>query len=272
MTILGKEHSAMRVHRYRDKPDVGAAAAADAARYLREVIRDRGEARIVLATGVSQLDLLDHLTQRSGLDWSRVTAFHLDEYIGLPPDHPASFRRYLQERFADKVHPRAMVLIDGRAEPEAECRRLAGLIEAAPIDATFVGMGENGHLAFNDPPADFETEDPFIVVRLDQPSRRQQVGEGWFRTVEDVPDRAISMSIRQIMQARRIFAVVPEARKAEAVRACLEEEVSPWRPASILQRHPNVDLYLDSASSALLAKHRSSLSSAPPERSRREEM
>lgn len=242
----------MRVHRFRTREEVGAAAAAGAARYLRQVLRDRGEARIVLATGVSQLDLLARLTQEPGIDWERVTVFHLDEYIGLPADHPAGFRRYLRERFVDRVHPGRAVLIDGLAEPEDECRRLGALIREAPVDAAFVGIGENGHLAFNDPPADFETEEPFIVASLDDASRRQQVGEGWFRSVDEVPSRAITMSIRQIMKARRIFAVVPEARKAEAVRACLEEEVSPRRPASVLQRHPNVDLYLDATSSSLL--------------------
>lgn len=243
----------MNIHRLETREELGAAMASDVARYLRDVIRERGEARIVLATGVSQFAFLAHLVEEPAIDWSRVTMFHLDEYIGLSSDHPASFRRYLRERFVDRVHPGAAVYIDGEADPGAECKRLASLITAAPVDAACVGIGENGHLAFNDPPADFETEEPFIVVELDDACRRQQVGEGWFRTVEDVPSRAITMSIRQIMRAGKIFVSAPEQRKAEAVRASLEGEVSPLHPASILQRHPNVELYLDRESASLLS-------------------
>jgi glucosamine-6-phosphate deaminase len=180
--------------------------------------------------------------------------FHLDEYIDLPPDHPASFGRYLHERLIDKVHPGTVVLIDGQNDPAAECRRIGDLVSQAPVDAAFVGIGENGHLAFNDPPADFETTEPFLVVQLDERSRRQQLGEGWFATLDEVPSRAISMSVNEIMRARKIFCMAPERRKAEAIRACLEEEVSPLRPASILRRHPDVELYLDRESAALLAQ------------------
>jgi glucosamine-6-phosphate deaminase len=242
----------MKIHRLETKEEAGAAAAHDLVDYLRVVLDERGEARITLATGASQFRFLAHLVEEREIEWPRVTMFHLDEYLDLPPDHPASFRRYLCERFIDQVHPGTAVLIDGQANPESECRRLAELITAAPIDAACVGIGENGHLAFNDPPADFETEDPFIVVELDAASRRQQVGEGWFRSVDEVPRGAISQSIRQIMRARKIFAIVPERRKAEAVRACLTEEVTPLRPASILQRHPAVELYLDRDSASLL--------------------
>jgi glucosamine-6-phosphate deaminase len=205
-----------------------------------------------VATGVSQFVFLSHLVGDRSIDWSKVTMFHLDEYIGLPADHPASFRRYLRERLIDLVHPGTVVLIDGEADPEAECGRLDALIGSAAPDAAFVGIGENGHLAFNDPPADFETKEPYIVVQLDNACRRQQLGEGWFPGLDDVPIRAISMSIAQIMKAGKIFCIAPEARKAEAVRACLEEDISPLRPASILRRHPDVELYLDRESAALL--------------------
>lgn len=242
----------MKLHRLPAGDAVGRTVAGDVAQYLREVVEQQGQARIVLATGTSQLGFLAHLVEEPEIDWSAVTMFHLDEYIGLPSDHPAGFRRYLRERFVDRVHPGAAVLIDGEAEPQVECRRLAALISAAPIDAACVGIGENGHLAFNDPPADFETDEPFIVVELDHASRRQQVGEGWFERMDDVPQQAITMSIRQIMRSRKIFAIAPEERKAKAVQACLEGEVSPLHPASILQRHPDMEMYLDRASASLL--------------------
>jgi glucosamine-6-phosphate deaminase len=187
------------------------------------------------------------------VDWRRTVFFHLDEYVGLPASHPASFRRYLKERLADRVHPGAFHFIEGdRPDPEAEARRVGELIRGCEIDLAFVGIGENGHLAFNDPPADFATEEPYVVVRLDEACRRQQLGEGWFESLEEVPRRAISMSIRQIMKARRILCVVPDARKATAVRDTLTGEVSPWRPASALQRHPAATVYLDVDSAALL--------------------
>jgi glucosamine-6-phosphate deaminase len=206
----------------------------------------------VVATGSSQLDFLTNLVERPEVEWSKVRVFHLDEYLGLPADHPAGFRRYVQERLIGRVHPGAAVLIDGQAEPRAECRRLGELIRAAPIDVAVVGIGENGHLAFNDPPADFETTEPFIVVTLDDAPRQQQVGEGWFTSLEAVPKRAISMSIHQIMEARTIVCIAPEARKAKALKACVEGPVTPLAPASILQRHPSARIYLDRASASLL--------------------
>jgi glucosamine-6-phosphate deaminase len=242
----------MRLHRLPTSEALGQTAAADVADHLRELIRTQGAARIVLATGTSQIPFLARLVVQPDIQWSAVTMFHLDEYLGLPADHPASFRRYLRERFIDIVHPGTAVLIDGEADPEAECRRVGELITAAPIDLACVGIGENGHLAFNDPPADFEIDDPYIVVDLDEACRRQQLGEKWFTRLDDVPTRAISMSIRQIMRAEKIACVVPEERKAAAVRACLEEEISPLRPASILREHPNVDLYLDAGSASQL--------------------
>ncbi|HZU14723.1 MAG TPA: glucosamine-6-phosphate deaminase [Chloroflexota bacterium] len=234
------------------KAEAGPTMAEDVASYLHGVLERQDEARIVVATGASQFEFLDRLCRAPGIDWGRITMFHLDEYVGLPVDHPASFRRYLRERLIERVHPGTVVLIDGEADPVMECRRVGDAIRAAPIDVAFVGIGENGHLAFNDPPADFETTEPYIVVRLDEACRRQQVGEGWFGSVNDVPVEAISMSIHQIMLARKIFCLAPEERKAEAVRACFAGEVTPWAPASILQRHRDVDLYLDRESASLL--------------------
>jgi glucosamine-6-phosphate deaminase len=179
--------------------------------------------------------------------------FHLDEYVGLPDTHPASFRRYLRERILQRVHPRAFHFLAGDApDVAAECRRVGALLARAPIDVAFVGIGENGHLAFNDPPADFETEEPYLVVELDEACRRQQLGEGWFAGLDDVPRRAISMSVRQILKAREILCVVPDARKAQAVQECLEGEVSPLHPSSILQTHAATTVYLDRDSASFL--------------------
>jgi glucosamine-6-phosphate deaminase len=236
-----------------DKVSLGEAAAGEAASALRDTLARQGRACVVAATGASQFEFLEELVRAPDVDWRRTVFFHLDEYVGLPATHPASFRRYLKERLADRIHPGAFHFIEGdRPDPEAEARRVGELIRGCEIDLAFVGIGENGHLAFNDPPADFATEEPYIVVRLDEACRRQQLGEGWFPSLEDVPRRAISMSIRQIMKARRILCVVPDARKAAAVRDTLTGEVSPWRPASALQRHPAATVYLDVDSAALL--------------------
>jgi glucosamine-6-phosphate deaminase len=243
----------MKVKLFDTKSELGEAAAHEAAHIIREAIAARGLARVVAATGASQFEFLDALVQEEGIDWDKVTFFHLDEYVGLPESHPASFRKYLKERLASRVCPGAFHFIDGEApDPRAECRRLGELISQSGIDVAFVGIGENGHLAFNDPPADFETEEPYLVVDLDEDCRRQQVGEGWFGSLDEVPRQAISMSIKQILKARRIICVVPDARKAEAVRDCLELEVSPLRPASALQLHEGASLYLDRESASLL--------------------
>ena len=243
----------MQTRVFPDKVSLGEAAADDAASALRDTIARQGRACVVAATGASQFEFLEALVLAPDVDWRRTVFFHLDEYVGLPASHPASFRRYLQERLADRIHPGAFHFIEGdRPDPYAEARRVGELIRGCEIDLAFVGIGENGHLAFNDPPADFATEEPYIVVRLDDACRRQQLGEGWFPSLADVPRRAISMSIRQIMKARRILCVVPDARKAAAVRDTLTGEVSPWRPASALQRHPAATVYLDVDSAALL--------------------
>jgi glucosamine-6-phosphate deaminase len=230
------------------------AAAAHAAATLIRAVADRGLARILAATGASQFEFLAALTSRTDVDWSRVEMFHLDEYVGIPPTHPASFQRYLMERLIQPTGITRFHMLDGDKDPREVCRRVGKEIQSAPIDCAFVGIGENGHLAFNDPPADFETTDPYLVVELDEACRRQQVGEGWFPTFEDVPSKAISISINQILASREIVCVVPDLRKAEAVRNCLAGPVSPMAPASILQTHPNTTVYLDTASASLLPR------------------
>jgi glucosamine-6-phosphate deaminase len=243
----------MKIQVHRTRAECGAAAADKAAEILRNAIAAKSHASFIAATGASQFEFLKALTKQASIDWERTTMYHLDEYIGLPEDHPASFRRYLRERLIDRVHPGTVCLIQGNVEdPCAECERLSRIISEEEIDVAFVGIGENGHLAFNDPPADFDTEDPYIVVELDEACRRQQLGEGWFPSIEDVPRRAISMSIQQIMKSRAIVCTVPDKRKAQAVKRCLEGEVSPWYPASILRKHSNATIYLDTDSASLL--------------------
>ncbi len=242
----------MKLEIFEDKRAMSVAAAAHAARALRKSIADRGRARIVAATGASQLDFLGALTKFGGIEWQMVEMFHLDEYIGLPATHRASFRKYLLDNLVTKAGITRHHLLDGDKNPREVIERVGKELSSAPIDTAFVGIGENGHLAFNDPPADFETEQPYLIVNLDEACRRQQVGEGWFTDISEVPGQAISMSVRQILKAKEIIAVVPDARKAEAVKRCLEGEISPSAPASILRNHPATTLYLDQASAALL--------------------
>ncbi len=242
----------MIVKVYPDKAVMGMQAAAQAAARIRKAINAQGHARIIAATGASQFEFLDALTGMTDIDWQRVEMFHLDEYIGLSMNHPASFRKYLLERLIQKTDLMNHHLLDGEKNPEEVVRRIGQALSEAPIDVAFVGIGENGHLAFNDPPADFETEEPYLVVELDEACRQQQVGEGWFSALSEVPRKAISMSVRQILKAEEILCIVPDARKAHAVKMCLEGEVSPLVPASILQTHPNTTIYLDTASATLL--------------------
>lgn len=237
---------------YEDKTSLGRAAAEQAAASLRNAIQESGRARIIAATGASQFEFLDALTAMPAIEWPRVEMFHLDEYVGLPASHPASFRKYLLERLINKTGITKYHFLDGEGDVPAVVRRVSAELTAAPIDIAFVGIGENGHLAFNDPPANFQTEEPYIIVDLDEPCRRQQVGEGWFGNLSEVPKRAMSMSARQILKAREILCVVPDARKAQAVKSCLEGEVRPLAPASILRTHPNTTVFLDKLSSALL--------------------
>jgi glucosamine-6-phosphate deaminase len=243
----------MEMHVFADKYQMAEAAAARAAKLLRAAIDRRGQTAFVAATGASQFEFLEALTTTPDIDWSRTAMFHLDEYVGLSETHPASFRRYLKERLIERVHPGTVHLIRGDAtDPQAECQRLNALTSGREIDVSFVGIGENGHLAFNDPPADFEVDHPYIVVELDEACRRQQLGEGWFDSLEEVPRRAISMSIRQIMRSRAIVCTVPERRKAQAVRDCFTGEITPLHPASILRQHERAYVFLDVDAASLL--------------------
>ena len=228
------------------------AAADEAALLIREATAARGRARIVAATGSSQIEFLEALVTAPDIAWGQVELFHLDEYIGLSGEHPASFQYYVRERILARVPVGRAWLLDGAADPEEECKRVGEAIAAAPIDVAFAGIGENGHLAFNDPPADFETEEPFIVVDLAKRGRQQQVGGGWFASLAEVPRTAISMSIRQILKANAIFCLVSGARKAEAVKLCLEGEIGPMSPASVLRLHQNATVFLDRDAAALL--------------------
>lgn len=236
-----------------DKKSLGDAAAAQAATAIRAAIRDCGTARVVAATAASQAEFLDALVKAPDIDWSRVELFHLDEYIGLPVTHPASFRKMMLELLIHKTGIKHYHLLDGDADPAEVCERVGRAIASAPIDVEFLGIGENGHIAFNDPPADFGTEKPYLVVNLDEACRRQQVGEAWFADISQVPKQALSMSVKQILKAKEILAVVPDTRKAQAVKACFEGEISPMAPASILRRHSNATIYLDEKSAALLS-------------------
>jgi len=235
----------MKVIVTEDRAAMGTWVAEHAAADLRSAIQARGEARLIIATGSSQFEVLDSLAKRNDVDWSAVTGFHLDEYIGISQSHPASFCRYLRERFVSKLPLKDFYYLDGEGDPKSTIANVGAKLMAAPIDVALVGIGENGHLAFNDPPADFDTNEPYIIVTLDEPCRMQQVGEGWFAGLDDVPTHAISMSIRQIMKTRTIYCSVPDERKAAAVRATLEDAISPQIPASILRDHERVTLIID---------------------------
>ena len=249
----------MKVRVFETKEEMGKAAAKKAARILINAIKKKGEAVFLAATGASQFEFLESLTHIPSVDWSKTLMFHLDEYVGISGTHPASFRKYLKERLIDKVHPGDFYLIEGDAEdPELECERLSKIISEKEVDMAFVGIGENGHLAFNDPPADFGIEKPYIVVELDETCRKQQLGEGWFKSLNEVPCRAISMSIKQIMKSKNIICTVSDARKAQAVKDSLEGDISPDHPASILREHKNAFLFLDKNSAKLLEKNRPS--------------
>jgi glucosamine-6-phosphate deaminase len=240
----------VRIHLSDHADEMGAAAAVHAERVLVETIAANGRARVIAATGNSQLRFLHHLTASRRVDWSRVELFHLDEYVGLAANHLASFRRVLHEHLVDPTGIPIFHELDGHGDLEAVRRSVGAAIQREPIDVAFVGIGENSHLAFNDPPADFETAAPYIVVALDEACRRQQVGEGWFPSLDAVPTRAISMSVRQILAAREILCIVPDERKAAAVAAVLTGPITPDVPASILRTHDRTTLYLDAASAS----------------------
>jgi len=235
------------------KVRLGAVAAARAATTIKRVVAEKGYARIIAATGASQFEFLEALTASPGVEWEKVEMFHLDEYVGISNDHPASFRKYLLERLIWKTGIKKYHLLDGETSPSETAAVVGKELNAQPIDVAFVGIGENGHLAFNDPPADFKTEEPYLIVNLDKACRMQQVGEGWFASLEEVPTQAISMSVRQILKAHEILCVVPDARKAKAVKGTLETQISPTIPASILREHPKTFMFLDTESASLLA-------------------
>ena len=244
----------MKVDISPSKQELGRRAATAGAAAIRAAIAARGAANVIVATGASQFEMLAELVAAKDIDWSKVVFFHLDEYAGMEMTHPASFRKYLKERLVDRLPKPPQAFHDVQAEGDcaAECRRIGGLIQKHPIDVAFIGIGENGHLAFNDPPADFQTDEPYLVVALDDACRRQQFGEGWFPTFDAVPTKAISMSVRQILKSKTIICSVPDDRKAKAVQAALEGPVTPLVPASILQQHPQTTIYLDQPAASLL--------------------
>ncbi|MFM8573533.1 MAG: glucosamine-6-phosphate deaminase [Pirellula sp.] len=235
-----------------DRPRMGAYSAKLAAMILRSAIAERGQARMIVATGSSQFEVLDALTREPDIDWSRIDGFHLDEYVGLGSDHPASFCGYLKSRFVDKVPLRSFHYLDGLQDPKTVCEQASSELLKLPVDVALIGIGENGHLAFNDPPADFATTAAYHVVVLDEACRTQQVGEGWFACMQDVPTHAISMTIHQILQSKKIICSVPDERKAIAVRDSVDGPTTNLVPGSILKRHPNTTLVLDRAAASLL--------------------
>lgn len=239
----------MIIHVYRTPEEMGNEAARLIAEKLNAAIAQKGEARLLLSTGASQFEMMDALIHMP-VDFAKVTMFHLDEYVALPVTHIASFRKYLQERFVDKVPLKEAVFVNGEGDVEANIAAITARIKEAPVDVGVIGIGENGHIAFNDPPADFDTEASYKVVNLDERCKRQQVGEGWFATVDDVPKQAISMTVKQIMACDSIVSVVPHAVKAEAVKNTLERDVTNLVPATIMKTHPDFNLFLDSESAA----------------------
>ncbi len=244
----------MDIRIFDDPPSLGRHAAAEAAAAIQDAVAARGSARVIAATGASQFHFLQQLLEIGDVPWDSVELFHLDEYLGLPPTHPASFRRYLQERLIGPAGIRRVHLLDGEGDVELVCQTVGREIQSAPVDVAFVGIGENGHLAFNDPPADFDTRESYLIVSLDEACRRQQVGEGWFSSLDEVPARAISMSVTQILASRRILCMVPDRRKADAVRHSVSGPVTPMVPASILQTHADTTLFLDRESASLLGR------------------
>ena len=239
----------MKIEIFENSIELGKVAATQCAAIINDAIARQGKARIVLSTGMSQFDTITALTEVD-IDWSKVEMFHLDEYIGLPESHPASFRKYLKERFLNRVNIKQAFLVDGENDPQKVIAFLSDEIHKEPVDLGLIGIGENAHIAFNDPPADFETKDAFICVTLNDTCKQQQVGEGWFATLDDVPKQAISMSVYQIMQCRQIVSCVPFAVKAKAIKDTLGNELTNMVPATMLKQHPHCTLYLDKESAS----------------------
>jgi glucosamine-6-phosphate deaminase len=252
--MAGDTESILNIFLHSDPQALGSAAGNEAGDLIVSAIRRQGRSRIVIATGASQFTTLEALVLRRDIDWSKVECFHLDEYIGVPETHPASFRRYLSERFVAKVPKLGAFhgVVGDAADPKAECRRLDALLKAGPIDVLLLGIGENGHLAFNDPPADVTSDDAYLVVNLDEACRRQQLGEGWFPNLDAVPRQAISMSMKCMLSAQALIAAVPDARKAEAVRGSIEGALSPLMPGTYLRLHNRCSLHFDRAAASKL--------------------
>jgi glucosamine-6-phosphate deaminase len=255
--MIEAEDSRVQISVHPDKQRLGQAVAAQAQEIISAAISRHGSALVVFATGASQFEMIEALVA-ADIDWSKVAGMHLDEYAAIASDHPASFRRYLKERLCDRLPALAdFTRIEGDAtDLSAELARLNGALAGRRVDLCFAGIGENGHLAFNDPPADIAAEDPYLLVDLDAACRRQQVNEGWFPDLDAVPRQAISMSIRQIMRAEQLLLSVSDTRKAEAVRAALEGPVTPACPASIIQQHKGAYVHLDPAAASLLSAAR----------------
>lgn len=240
----------MKINVLKTSEELGAEAAKFSASVLNQAIAEKGFARLVLSTGASQFETLEALIKQK-VDWEKVEMFHLDEYVNLSDSHPASFRKYLRDRFVSRVKLKNSFFVDGTGNIEKNIQALTQEIRKSPIDLALVGIGENAHIAFNDPPADFDTQEAYIVVNLDDNCKKQQVREGWFPTVNDVPKQAISMTVYQIMQSKVIVSAVPRGVKAKAIQLMLENDVTPMVPATKLKEHPNVYVYLDSQSSSM---------------------
>lgn len=245
ITIFKEKKLTMKIKVCKDPAELGAEAAKFAAKVLNKAIGEKGLARILLSTGASQFDTLKALVKED-IDWSKVEMFHLDEYVNLPKTHPASFRKYLEDRFVNLIDLKKAYFVKGEGDIEKNIKELTAEIRKNPIDLGLIGIGENAHIAFNDPPADFNTKEAFIVVELDETCRKQQVGEGWFKTIEDVPEKAITMSVYQILQSKVIISCVPYEVKAQAVKQTLESEaVTNNIPATILKTHNDWTLFVD---------------------------
>jgi glucosamine-6-phosphate deaminase len=247
--FMNKGEIIMKVNVYQTSLELGKEAAAFSAAVLNEAIAKNAKARLILSTGASQFDTLAALINQE-VDWNKVEMFHLDEYVNLPETHLASFRKYLQERFTSKVKLKNAFFVNGEGNVQANIKELTSLIRKEPIDLALVGIGENAHIAFNDPPADFNTKEAYIVVNLDDNCKKQQVREGWFASVADVPKQAISMTVFQIMESKVIVSAVPKQVKANAIKLTLENDVTPMIPATKLKDHPNVHVFVDQDSAS----------------------
>jgi glucosamine-6-phosphate deaminase len=239
----------MKVYVLENAQELGNAAASHVAKIINELLAQQGKVRLVLSTGSSQFETLEALIKED-IDWSKVEMFHLDEYVNLSEEHPASFRKYLKERFVSLVPIQQVHYVNGEGDIKAHMEELAREITKEPIDLALIGIGENGHIAFNDPPADFMTKEAYKVVDLDEACKRQQVGEGWFPSIDEVPQQAITMTVHQIMQSRIIVSCVPNKVKAAAIQAFFENDISNTTPSTILKTHPNFTLFLDKQSSS----------------------